>query len=67
MSENRAFLGIVFFIGANFLTALVNAIAKYLSLDIHALLVTWGYFVGMTVVVIGYAVATRMQWQGSWG
>ena len=61
MSENRAFLGIVFFIGANFLTALVNAIAKYLSLDIHALLVTWGYFVGMTVVVIGYAVATRMR------
>ena len=61
MSENRAFLGIVFFISANFLTALVNAIAKYLSLDIHALLVTWGYFVGMTVVVIGYAVATRMR------
>jgi uncharacterized membrane protein (DUF485 family) len=61
VSENRPFLGIVFFITANFLTASVNAIAKYLSVEIHALLVTWGYFVGMTVFVIGYAVAKRMQ------
>ena len=56
MSENRPFLGIVFFITANFLTASVNAIAKYLSMEIHPLLVTWGYFVGMTVFVIGYVL-----------
>jgi drug/metabolite transporter (DMT)-like permease len=61
VSENRPFLGIVFFITANFLTASVNAIAKYLSMEIHPLLVTWGYFVGMTVFVIGYAVTKRMR------
>ena len=61
MTESRPFLGIVFFIIANFLTASVNAIAKYLSVEIHALLVTWGYFVGMTVFVIGYATVKRMR------
>ena len=61
MTDSRPFLGIAFFVCANFLTASVNAIAKYLSVEFHALLVTWGYFVGMTVFVVGYAAVKQMR------
>lgn len=60
MTDNRPLIGIAFFIGANFLTAAVNAISKYLSVEIHALQITWGYFVAMTVFVVGYAAIKRM-------
>lgn len=60
MTSNRPFIGIAFFVGANFLTAAVNAISKYLSVEIHALQITWAYFVAMTVIVAGYAAIKRI-------
>ncbi len=60
LTGNRPLVGIAFFIGSNFLTATVNAISKYLSVEIHALQITWAYFLAMTVFVAGYAVIKRM-------
>lgn len=60
MTSSRPLIGVAFFVAANFLTAAVNAIAKYLSVETHALQVTWGYFIAMTVFVGGYALIKRM-------
>jgi len=61
MTSNRPFIGIAFFVSANFLTATVNAMSKYLSVEIHALQFTWGYFVAMTAFVAGYAAIKRLR------
>lgn len=60
MTDVRPFVGIAFFVAANFLTAAVNAVTKYLSVEVHALQIAWGYFVAMTVLVGGYAVVRRL-------
>ena len=60
MTDNRPLLGIAFFVSANFLTAAVNAVSKYLTDEMHGLQVAWGYFVAMAVFVIGYAAVRRM-------
>lgn len=61
MDGNRALIGAAFFVAANFLTAAINTIAKYLSTGFHALQVTWGYFVAMTAFLVGYALIRRMR------
>lgn len=56
-SENRAAAGILFFVTGNLLTAIVDAVAKLMTRDVHALQITWGYFLTMAVLVGGYALA----------
>lgn len=59
-SENRALTGILFFVAANLLTAIVDAVAKLMTRDVHALQITWGYFVSMAILVGGYALVARL-------
>ena len=58
--ENRALAGILFFITGNLLTAIVDAVAKSMTRDVHALQITWGYFTTMAVLVGGYILIARL-------
>jgi drug/metabolite transporter (DMT)-like permease len=58
--ENRALAGILFFITGNLLTAIVDAVAKSMTSDVHVLQITWGYFTTMAVLVGGYVVVARL-------
>ncbi len=60
MANNPAFIGIAFFILANFLTAAVDAVSKYLTGEMHALQIVWGYFVAIAFFVLAAAVITRI-------
>jgi drug/metabolite transporter (DMT)-like permease len=60
MAIDRPFFGIALFVVANGLTAIINTVAKYYSPDIHALQVTWGYFLAMTTYILGYAALKRI-------
>ena len=50
-------LGILFLIAANGLTAAVDAVAKYLTSELHSVQIVWGYFVVIFLLFLGYAVA----------
>lgn len=60
MAKDRPFLGIALFVFSNGLTAIINAVAKKYSPEIHALQVTWGYFLAMTVYILIYAAIKRV-------
>lgn len=60
MANDRPFFGIALFVFANFLTAIINAAAKYYSPDIHSFQVTWGYFLSMTTYILIFAMVKRV-------
>ncbi len=60
MPDSRPLVGIAYFSAAIFLTATVDAISKYLTLEMHAFQVVWGYFVGIFLFVLCYVAVTRM-------
>lgn len=60
MATDRPFFGIALFVFANALTAVINAVAKYFSADVHSFQATWGYFLAMTVYIFGFAMLKRM-------
>lgn len=60
MTKDRPFLGIALYIVSNGLTAIINTAAKLFSQDMHAIQVTWGYFLAMTVYILGYAALKRI-------
>ncbi len=59
-SENRALVGILFFVVGNLLTAIVDAFAKLMTRDTHAFQITWGYFLTMAILVGGYVAVRRL-------
>ena len=60
MTADRPLHGISYFCIAILLTAVVDANSKYLTQEMHALQITWGYFVGIAVCVLGYAIVRRL-------
>jgi drug/metabolite transporter (DMT)-like permease len=60
MTNDRPLIGIAYFVVANLLTAAVDAVSKYLTGEMHALQIVWGYFVAIAVCVICYGVAARL-------
>lgn len=46
--------GVFYFLGAIGLISLVDTICKLYTNEIHAVMLVWGYFVGITVFVAGY-------------
>lgn len=46
--------GVFYFLGAIGLISLVDTICKFYTNEIHAVMLVWGYFVGITVFVAGY-------------
>ncbi len=58
--ENHALTGFLFFVAGNLLTAIVDAVAKLMTRDVHALQISWGYFTAMAVLVGGYALIARL-------
>ncbi len=56
----RALIGVLFFVMGNLLTAIVDAFAKLMTRDMHALQIVWGYFATMAVLVGGYALIARL-------
>ena len=60
MALDRPFFGIALFVFANALTAIINAVAKVYSDEMHAFQVTWGYFLAMTVYILVFAAMKRI-------
>ncbi len=58
--QARHNLGILYLIAANAQTAVVDAVAKYLSADMHPIQVVWGYFLAIAVLLAAYAVGARI-------
>lgn len=56
----RLGLGIVFLVSANGLTAVVDAVAKLLSTDMHPVQVVWGYFAAIAALLAAHAAFTRL-------
>ena len=52
--------GVLYFLSSIGLIALVDTTCKFYTDELHAVVLVWGYFVGITVFVIGYYV-TRGQ------
>ena len=53
-------LGIILLVVSNGLTASVDAIAKYLSPDLHSIQITWGFFLMIFVCLTAYALGRRV-------
>lgn len=60
MTNDRPLTGIAYFCLAIVLTATVDAISKYLTREIHPLLIVWGYFTAIAFFVLLYAAARRL-------
>ena len=52
----QAYVGALFLVMSNGLTATVDSAAKYMSPSLHGVQVVWGYSLAITVLVLGYAV-----------
>jgi drug/metabolite transporter (DMT)-like permease len=52
-------VGVFYLMGAIGLIALVDTICKFYTGELHAVMLVWGYFVGMTVFVTGYFGSRR--------
>ena len=52
--------GVLYFLSSIGLIALVDTTCKFYTDELHAVVLVWGYFVGITVFVMGYYV-TRGQ------
>ncbi len=56
-AARRTNLGILFLIASNGLTAIVDAVAKQMTEGLHPLFILWGYFLGIGILLAGYAIA----------
>lgn len=54
MSLTHTNLAVLYFIAAIGLVALIDTACKFYTSELHAIMLVWGYFVGITVFVIGY-------------
>jgi drug/metabolite transporter (DMT)-like permease len=52
-------LAIVYLLAAIGLTSLIDIICKFYTSELHAVVLVWGYFVGITVFVVGYYGGNR--------
>ena len=53
-------LGILLLIASNGLTAVVDAIAKLMTAGLHPVLIVWGYFLGIGILLAAYALVKRI-------
>ena len=67
MTDDRPLFGIAYFCAAILLTAIVDAISKLLTSEMHALQIVWGYFVGTAFCVLCYAVVRRLPGRAVYG
>ena len=51
--------GVFFFLTSIFLIALVDTTCKFYTDELHAVILVWGYFVGITIFVVGYFIVRR--------
>lgn len=54
MSLNQTNLGILYFLAAIGLIALVDTVCKFYTDELHAVMLVWGYFIAITFFVAGY-------------
>lgn len=59
-TEARTNLGILFLVASNGLTAVVDAVAKLMTAGLHPILIVWGYFLGIAILLAGYALVKRI-------
>ncbi len=59
MSRHQTNLGVFYFLASIGLISLVDAICKFYTDELHAVMLVWGYFVAITVFVAGYFGARR--------
>ena len=57
--ERRNF-GIILLILSTGFTAAVDTVAKILTSDYHALMIVWGYFIGILVALLSYAAIRKI-------
>ena len=54
MPRNQTNLGILYLLAAIGLISLVDTVCKFYTDELHAVMLVWGYFVGITIFVVGY-------------
>ncbi len=59
-TEARTNLGIALLVASNGLTAVVDAVAKLMTGGLHPILIVWGYFLGIAILLAGYALVKRI-------
>ena len=52
-------LGVFYLLAAIGLISLVDTICKFYTDELHAVMLVWGYFVGITFFVAGYFASRR--------
>ena len=52
--------GVLYLLAAIGIISLIDTICKFYTDELHAVMLVWGYFVGITVFVVGHAL-TRLQ------
>jgi drug/metabolite transporter (DMT)-like permease len=56
---NQTNQGILYFLAAIGLIALVDTVCKFYTDELHAVMLVWGYFIAITFFVAGYLVVRR--------
>lgn len=59
MPLSQSNVGVFYFLGAIGLISLVDTIGKFYTDELHAVMLVWGYFVGMTIFVTAHFVGRR--------
>ena len=59
MPLSQTNLGVLCFLAAIGLISLVDTVCKFYTGELHAVMLVWGYFVGITVFVAGYFASRR--------
>ena len=60
MPLNQSQFGVLYLLAAIGIISLIDTICKFYTDELHAVMLVWGYFVGITVFVVGHAL-TRNQ------
>ena len=55
----RTNVGVLYLLAAIGLISLIDTICKFYTDELHAVMLVWGYFVGITVFVVGYFGSQR--------
>ncbi len=52
-------LGILFLVASNGLTAIIDAVAKQLTAELHSVQIVWGYFLAIFLMLCAFVLARR--------
>lgn len=59
MPHSQTSVGVLYFVAAIGLISLVDTICKFYTDEMHAVMLVWGYFIGITVFVLGHFAIKR--------